>query len=142
MRKVLVVSIKPEFAEKIFNGQKSIELRKSAPNVSPGDIVVIYSTHPVKAVIGICQVKEIIKMQPSLMWSKHNDKLGIDKKRFQEYFFNTSQAVGIVLTAIYRLQESVSLVAIRKMIPMFQPPQTFRYYNKSKVFKSYIRQTA
>ncbi|WP_207514622.1 ASCH domain-containing protein [Longitalea luteola] len=137
--KILIVSIKPEFAEKIFNGQKSIELRKSAPNVSPGDMMVIYCTDPVKAVVGICQVKEILRMKPSRMWKTHNCLLGIDKKRYEQYFENVDTAIGIVLTSISRLDRTISLSAIKEAFPMFHPPQTFRYFTKSQIFKAYLR---
>lgn len=131
MSQVLLLSIKPEFVEKIFNGEKNIELRKSSPNVVSGDLVVIYSTKPVKAVIGICTVKEIIKMTPSRMWELHSKNLGIDKKRFWEYYENIDQSVGIVLTSIQKFEDHISLESLKKKNPMFQPPQTFRYYNRS-----------
>jgi predicted transcriptional regulator len=131
MSQVLLLSIKPEFVEKIFNGEKNIELRKSAPNVAPGDLIVIYSTMPVKAVIGICQVKEILKMTPSRMWKLHSKSLGIDKKRFLEYYENMSLSVGIVLTAIQKFPDCISLESLKKKHPPFQPPQTFRYYHQS-----------
>jgi predicted transcriptional regulator len=140
MGKVLVVSVKPEFAEKIFTGEKSIELRKSTPNVSPGDIVVVYCTSPVKAVVGICQVKEIIKLKPSAMWRIHNCVLGIDKKRYEEYYNDAAVAVGIVLKSVSKLDQNISLIDIRKMFPLFQPPQTFRYLSKSTLFKTFLSQ--
>ena len=142
MGKVLVVSIKPEFAEKIFNGIKSIELRKSTPDVSPGDTVVIYCTDPVKAVLGICLVKEVLKLKPSLMWKNHKQVLGIDQKRYKAYYENSAIAVGIVLTSICKLEKDVSLSAIKKIFPFFQPPQTFRYYKKSALFKAYLQQSS
>jgi len=134
MANVLVVSIKPEFAQKIFNGEKSIELRKSAPHVSPGDTMVVYCTDPVKAVIGICEVKEILKMNPGQLWRNHNGALGIDKKRFEAYFSNVATAVGIVLASAVRLDVEIPLATIKENIPSFQPPQTFRYYKKSQLF--------
>jgi predicted transcriptional regulator len=138
MSRALVVSIKPEFAEKIFNGTKTIELRKSVPKVSPGDMVVVYCTNPVKAVLGVCQVKEVLKLEPSLMWKKHSRKLGIDQKRYNEYFENSDIAVGIKLTSISKLEKILSLNDIKQFFPFFQPPQTFRYYPKNAVLKTYL----
>ena len=142
MGKALIVSIKPEFAEKIFNGTKSIELRKSTPNVLPGDAVIIYCTDPIKAVLGICIIKEILKLKPSVMWKNHNCLLGIDQKRYKTYYENSDVAIGIVLTSICKLEKNISLSTIKEMFPMFQPPQTFRYYKKSTLFKTYLQQLA
>jgi len=138
MANVLVVSIKPEFAQKIFDGQKSIELRKSAPNVRPGDTMVVYCTDPIKAVIGVCEVKEILKMKPAQMWRSHNGALGIDKKRYEAYFSNVATAVGIVLASANRLEVQIPLSTLKKNIPTFQPPQTFRYYKKSQLFPALL----
>jgi len=138
MSKAVVLSIKPEFADKILNGEKSIELRKCAPDASAGDIIVIYSTYPVKAIVGICQVKEILKLKPSLMWQHHSDTLGIDKKRFSDYYQGAEIAIGIVLTSIKRLDHFLPLDLIKKALPYFHPPQTFRYYKKTPLFKAYL----
>ncbi len=131
MAQVLLVSVKPEFAEKIFSGKKKIELRKAAPNVSPGDLIVIYSTTPVKAVIGIGEVGGILKMPPSRMWKLHGKILGIDKKRFFQYYEDIQVAVGIVLTSTLKFPNQLSLEEIKEKHPFFHPPQTFRYYNES-----------
>lgn len=137
MSKVLLISVKPEFAEKIFDGTKQIELRKSVPNVSKGDMVIIYSTLPVKAVLGTCVVENVIKKSPAQLWKIHSSKLGIDRKRYFEYFRNSGTAVGIVLTSIDRLANEISLDSIRKHFPKFSPPQTFRYFSKSQIAQVY-----
>lgn len=142
MSKVLLISVKPEFAEKIVNGEKSIELRKCSPKVSKNDMVIIYSTDPVMAVVGICKVEEIIKMNPTMMWNGHKEKLGIDKKRFMAYYEDSKNAIGIVLKAACRLDQQIQLRVIKKIFPKFSPPQTFRYYAKSDIFKTYLTRIA
>ena len=133
MSRVLLISVKPEFAEKIVNGTKTIELRKSCPNVNVGDLVIIYSTLPEKAIVGTCIVKAIIKKSPPQLWREYSDKMGIDKKRYLEYFKGSTMAVGIVLTAIDKLDKKLSLDSVRKSIPTFSPPQTFRYLDQSQI---------
>lgn len=139
MAKALLLSIKPEFAEKIFSGRKTIELRKSAPKVKKGDLIIIYSTNPVKAVIGICKVSDIIRLSPKKMWQSYKLQLGIDKKRFDAYYEKYEMAIGIKLTSICLLQSEIKLHKIKKAIPHFQPPQTFRYFDKPDVFKTYLK---
>lgn len=133
MSKILLISVKPEFAERIFNGTKQIELRKSSPNVSSGDIVIVYSTLPEKAVIGTCVIKEVIKRSPTQLWKMHSDQLGIDKKRYFEYYKDSNIAVGIVLTSIEKFSNKISLDSIKKHFPKFSPPQTFKYLTKWQV---------
>ena len=42
-QRALFISIKPEFVEKIFNGTKTIELRKSVPRVKKNDLIKLES---------------------------------------------------------------------------------------------------
>jgi len=127
MNKVTLISVKPEFALRILDGSKTIELRKSAPKVSEGDVIVLYSTSPEMAVIGYCTVKGLIKSSPKSIWESHSKELGIDKKRFFEYYQGRTSAIGIVLSNSTKLTEKVPLSKVRELMPTFQPPQTFKY---------------
>lgn len=137
MSRVLLISVKPEFAEKIFTGTKRIELRKSRPRVAAGDIVIVYSTLPEKAVVGICAVKEVLTETPVALWKNYHEELGIDKKRYFEYYKDIGIAVGIVLTSTQRFLEKIPLETIRKDFPQFSPPQTFKYFQRDEVIKAY-----
>lgn len=139
MSKVLLISVKPEYADKIVAGEKTIELRKACPNVAKDDIVIIYSTVPVKAVIGICRVEEIIKLKPSVMWRNHKEKLGIDRKPYMAYYEDMETAVGIVLKSACRLDSKIELSSIKRLFPKFSPPQTFRYYPKNDIFRTFLK---
>ena len=53
--KAILLSIKPEWAEKIYNGEKTIEWRKSRPRIDRNNRhtrVYIYETAPVKRITG------------------------------------------------------------------------------------------
>jgi len=131
VKKILFISVKPEFVKKIFDGSKTIELRKSSPQVKKDDYVVIYTTSPVMAATGMCKVKEIIKASPKNLWKDYEKELGIDKKRFFEYYEGKNAAVGIVLKEKKLFSKPVHLSAFRKKIKDFQPPQTFRYIEEN-----------
>lgn len=46
--KSILISIKPEYVEKILNGEKTIEIRKTKPNIELPCKVYIYCTKPKK----------------------------------------------------------------------------------------------
>ena len=55
MMKAILLSIKPEWAEKIYNGEKTIEWRKSRPRIDRNNRhmrVYVYETAPVKRITG------------------------------------------------------------------------------------------
>ena len=58
MSKILL-SIKPEFADKIMSGKKKFEYRTHVPS-RPINTIVIYSTFPVGKIIGEVEVIDTI----------------------------------------------------------------------------------
>jgi predicted transcriptional regulator len=136
MSKIIVVSIKPEFANKIFDGSKRIELRKVSPDARHGDLMIVYSTSPEMAVIGVCKIEKIIKLSPKEIWDQHSEILGIDEGRFNAYYSESSTAVGIVISQARRLKSKIPLKNIKKLFPGFAPPQTFKYFSRDLIAQS------
>jgi predicted transcriptional regulator len=128
MKKYLFISVKEEYTNRILEGTKEIELRKSRPNVSPGDYVIIYCTSPVKAIVGIAQVQEIVTHSPLRMWKLYSKKLGIEKRDYEAYYKDSERAIGIVLSDVKKLSYSICLSLIREQLPSFTPPQTYKYF--------------
>lgn len=127
MKKYLFISVKPEFANKIVEKEKTIELRKVKPHVREGDYVIIYASSPVMAVVGFGTIKEVVDTTPERMWKDSSALLGIEKLRFDEYYAGQKRSVGIVIDNIRRVSPAIRLNDIRSLIPSFHPPQIYRY---------------
>lgn len=134
IKKYLFISVKPEFANKIMSKEKCIELRKIKPNVKSGDYVIIYASSPVKCVIGFGQIKQIIVTTPEKMWNDNNPHLGIDKGRYDEYYFDREKAIGIEIETL-RSVPAISLDSIKMIDPDFHPPQVYRYVSNEQICK-------
>lgn len=52
MSKAVMISIKPKWCEKIANGEKTVEVRKTKPTLQPPFKCYIYCTKPIGKVIG------------------------------------------------------------------------------------------
>lgn len=137
MSKFLFISVKPEYADKIINHQKTIELRKNLPNVNNGDYVIIYATVPIKTVVGFAKIKQIIRTNPKQMWSENSDRLGISKEEFEKYYANSEISVGIEINSVTKLNVGFSLQEIKKFIPKFSPPQTYKYLSNNQALRLY-----
>ncbi|MEZ4945471.1 MAG: ASCH domain-containing protein [Chitinophagales bacterium] len=133
MSKIVLVSIKPEFVNKIFDGSKKIELRKVSPDSKPGDLMIVYSTSPEMAIVGICRIEKVIKSTPQEIWDNHSEVLGIDERRFFDYYSESTKAVGIVIQNARRLPTKILLKNIKKSFPRFSPPQTFKYFSRDLI---------
>lgn len=75
----VLLSIKPEFAEKILNGTKKFEFRKGIFKNNNITTVVIYATMPVGKIVGQFSIDEILKNDPESLWVKTKKYAGISK---------------------------------------------------------------
>lgn len=126
---ILIISIKPQYAEKIFSGEKTIELRKSKPLRSPENgYMLIYVTSPIKEIWGICKIENIIKDNTEIFWEKFGNQTGVSLKEFNEYYNEKTKALGIKLKDIKKIpNQNLSLKKLKEIIPGFTPPQTYKY---------------
>jgi predicted transcriptional regulator len=91
----VLLSIKPQFAVKIFDGTKKFEFRKSIFKNSKINTVVVYASSPMQKVIGEFTFDEIIEENPEVLWEKTKNHSGISKEFFDEYFLNRDKAFAI-----------------------------------------------
>lgn len=118
-----LLSIKPEFAEKIFSGEKGFEFRKAAftQNVTS---VIVYVTAPVGRIVGEFEVANIWQDTPASLWQKTKEGAGITSQFFFEYFKGRNKAVAIEITKPKRYATAINPYKGDKK---FTPPQSFCY---------------
>ena len=99
MSKILM-SIKPIYVEKILSGEKCYEYRKILPKKCNIDKIIIYSTFPVKKVVGEVSVKNIHILEKEELWNKTEDKSGTSKEFYDSYFKDKSIGIAYELGEI------------------------------------------
>ncbi|BDA72340.1 hypothetical protein CAL7716_065060 [Calothrix sp. PCC 7716] len=135
---VLLISIKPEYANKIFEEQtKQVELRRVRTRVKTGDIVVVYASSPKKTFLGFFEVKfvtekEVSKKELKEFWEEVKDHAGIKRKEFYKYYEGASVAVGIFLTNAKKFEKPIELHHLQEKLSYLRPPQSYRYLNESE----------
>ena len=119
----VLLSIKPEFAHKIFDGTKKYEFRKQIFKDSSVKKVIVYSSSPEQKVIGEFKIDTILSDTPSAIWLQTRDYSGISQAFYDEYFRGrqNAYAIKIASTRIYEQKKDLSDFDI-----MF-PPQSFAY---------------
>lgn len=125
--RAILLSIKPRFANEIFEGRKKVELRRKRPNIKDKCIVFLYAASPVSAIVGAFRLNEVVIRSPQEMWSLVRDEAGLTKVHFKEYFCGASEAVGLFFSRAWRLTAPIELEKMRRSWPGFWPPQTFLY---------------
>ena len=130
-RNVAILSIHPEFADQIFDGSKTIELRRIQ---LPDELeqVIVYSTSPIMKIIGYFDVAEIVRDTPTKIWNQYRAVSGIDRKRFFDYYDSRNVAVGIKIARIHSLPKPKELSFLGRDL---RPPQSIQYLPYSCITK-------
>jgi predicted transcriptional regulator len=119
----VLLSIKPEYAFKIFEGKKKFEFRKiifKNPNVKT---VVVYASSPVQQVIGEFEIEDILTSHPNSIWEETKEYSGISEDFFYEYFANREIAHAIKIKKTKKYDRPLSLKDDFKVLP----PQSYLY---------------
>lgn len=83
--KRILISINPKYVNSIINKTKKYEYRRVLPKEDVSTLI-IYSTSPIKRVIGEVEVLETLKLSKEELWNITKDKSGISKEFYDEYF--------------------------------------------------------
>lgn len=124
---MLLMSIKPTYIQKILEGEKTVELRRTRPKLSQGDLIVFYASSPQKAIRGAATVGRIIEGTPAEVWATNSGKVGIAKRDYDTYFSGSKKAFGIMLETVWAYANPIGIDAMRGLFDNFMPPQSFRY---------------
>lgn len=122
----VLLSIKPEFAFKIFEGTKRFEFRKAIFKRPDVKTVVVYASSPVQQVIGEFEIDDIISNSPSAVWEKTKKYSGITKVFFNKYFENKEVAYAIKIKDVKKYDIPLCLDVFNVV-----PPQSYVYLENS-----------
>lgn len=130
--RAIVLSIKPEYAELILAGSKTVEFRRvwAAESV---DTIAIYASAPIQRLVGIVKVAEVVRAKPTTLWSycsKHGG--GLSRAELSAYLDGKDTGFAVLLMDARRFSPSVDP---RKIIKDFLPPQSFRYLANTEIHK-------
>lgn len=125
----VLLSIKPKYVEEIFKGNKKYEFRKSVFRFKEKlNLAYIYSTSPVKRIVGTFAIETIIEDHPKVLWEKFKDFSGINESEFFSYFGDNEKGFAIEIGEINVFENPADP---KILIPDFVPPQSFYYMNEN-----------
>ncbi len=139
--RILFLSIRPRFTEAIMAGEKTVELRRSRMQATPGSQVLLYSSSPVKAIVATAVLERIDSHGPEELWSRSGAVSAVTKAEFDQYFAGAARAYGLHLHGITSLPQPISLRELRDALGV-DPPQSFRYLTRAQVDKLLPRRVA
>ncbi|MBO4599042.1 MAG: ASCH domain-containing protein [Bacteroidaceae bacterium] len=105
----VLLSIKPEFVEKIFNGTKKYEFRKSIFKNKDVDTVVVYASSPCKCIIGEFKIEAILCDNVDKIWKQTQGFSGISEKFYRIYFAHKTSAYAIKIGRVTKFKKPKQL---------------------------------
>lgn len=119
----VVLSIKPEFANKIFDGSKKFEFRKAIFKNCDVKSVIVYASSPVQKVIGEFEIGKIFNDNLENLWDLTKEYAGITEDYFYEYFSEREKGFAIQIKHMEKYENPKCL----KTDFNLHPPQSFAY---------------
>lgn len=115
----VLLSIRPNYVEKILYGNKKYEFRRKIWKEDIKDVLV-YSGRPIQRITMRFKVENIYPGTPQLLWERYNEYSGMSREEFFKYFHNCKTGYAIQIGMMRELNE---------LLVGMHPPQSFRYLN-------------
>lgn len=122
----VLLSVKPQYANLIVDGVKSIELRRKFPtDLAEGTRCLIYSSSPTQKVIGECKIESVKKLSISELWKRTAINAMISWDDFSSYFSGLEHGYAVKMYASIRYDKPKDISTAAGMET--KPPQSYRY---------------
>lgn len=118
----VILSIKPEFVEKIFSGKSNMSTARFSS--SKRWIPYIYASRPISKIVGEFKIAEIICDTPANIWNQTKEYSGVTKSFFQQYYTGKDKGVALKIKECKQYKEAVDPTTV---IANFKVPQSFIY---------------
>lgn len=126
-----LLAIKPEFAEKILDGEKHYEFRrKSFQDAEQLELIFLYASSPVKRIVGLFTSDRVVEASPDELWNLFSNKSGIAKRdRFMNYFEGVDTGYAIHVDRTHRFNEPIDPT---ELFGDYSPPMSFNYLDDNQ----------
>ena len=126
--RAVLISINPEYAEKILSGEKKLEFRRSWGE-NQVRYMVIYVTSPQQKIVAVAEIKEVHRGSRQQFWKLAKEKGGgISKRMLFNYLKGSRNPVAIEIANVRKLEKGLDPKIVIGV--NFRPPQSFNYLNK------------
>lgn len=123
----LLISLKPCYADLVFEGLKKAELRRRIISCTENRDVFIYVSSPVRELRGGFRVGQVWQGSPEEIWRMVSDLAEVTRRDFDIYFEGSAIAYALEITEVWEYENPAGLNTLRSRFPNFVVPQSWRY---------------
>lgn len=125
--RMIVLSLKPRFAEAILAGTKTVELRRTTPKIEVPTRALLYASTPVRALLGTCIITDVRTANLTALWREYGSRSELSHNEYKRYFEGLDIGTALILAHQRPLDRMVPLQDLRAKPRGFRPPQSFAY---------------
>lgn len=143
MRPVFM-SLKPYYADLVFDGLKKVELRRRVVSKAMNTCVFVYVSSPTMELRGGFRIGQVWSGPPEEVWRSVYDRAAVDRSAFDAYFQGQSIAHALEIKDVWEYEVPIGLDALRSLFENFVVPQSWRYVKaeEEKTFQQMERRAA
>lgn len=127
----ILLSLYPGNIEKIAQGVKKYEFRRTIYKDSSVKKAYVYATVPIKKVVGTFKIGQVLSGSPEEIWNKCGEFSGTEKDNLMKYFKGKDKVYALEVIDFEYLKTPIDP---RKYIDKFYPPQFFQYIDGQTIF--------
>ena len=86
---------------------------------------VLYSTSPIRRLVGLCEVAGIVRDTPMELWRNHGPEGGIERETLLGYLEGLTAGTALILQRFQPFARSIDL----SVLGVERAPQSFQYLN-------------
>ena len=128
----LLLSLKPLYADLVFKGLKTAELRRRIASHIENRDVFVYVSSPIMEMRGGFRAGEVWHGEPEDVWNMVSKLARVEKQDFDTYFEGQTVAYAFEITEVWESPKPVPLNKLRKQFPNFVVPQSWRYVREEE----------
>ena len=123
----LLLSVKPCYADMVFDGLKRAELRRRIASSIENRNVFVYVSSPRRELRGGFRVGQVWKGSPDYVWQFVSSLASVQKDDFDAYFLGCTIAFALEITKVWEYDVPVPLSVLIRKFQQFVVPQSWRY---------------
>ena len=139
--RMIVLSLKPRFAQAILAGVKTVELRRTVPKIVIPTRALLYASSPVRALLGTCVITSVRSADLAALWHEYGSRSELPYHEFQQYFEGVAKGTALRSPSHKHSAGRSLLQDLRAKPRSFRPPQSFAYVD-TKTGNQLIRMAA
>ena len=132
-RSTILLSVRPEYMNKILAGEKNIEIRRVRPQISSNATILFYASSPEKQLVALARLTDVEILSPLDLWASSGTGSALSKEEFLDYLSGRTYGVAISFADLVEIDPPITLSELRFIWPGFHPPQSHLFISESQL---------